>query len=114
VVKRGEIWWADLPEPVGAGPGYRRPVLIVSDDDYNQTTIQTVIVLSLTSNLKYARLANNIYLSKDETGLSTDSVINITQLGTIDRTLLEQRISNVSEATLFQLNESLKQVLGIW
>jgi mRNA interferase MazF len=113
-MKRGEIWWADLPEPLGAEPGYRRPVVIVSNDSYNQTLIQTVIVLMITSNLKYAKLSNNIFLSKEETGLNTDSVINITQLGTIDRGLLEQRLGSVNQVTLEQLNENLKTVLGLW
>ena len=128
-MKRGEIWWADLPEPIGAEPigaepigaepigaepGYRRPIVIVSSDSYNQTNIQTVIVLMITSNLKYAKLSNNIFLSKGETGLSTDSVINITQLGTINRKLLEQHIGNLNQSILERLNESLKTVLDIY
>ncbi len=113
-MKRGEIWWADLPEPIGAEPGYRRPIVIVSSNSYNQTNIQTVIVLMIISNLKYAKLSNNIFLSKEETGLSTDSVINITQLGTLDRNLLEQHIGNLNQSTLEQLNENLKTVLDIY
>ncbi len=113
-MKRGEIWWATLPEPVASEPGYSRPVLIISDDSYNTTTLRTVITLTITSNLDYARLTNNVFLAKEETGLEKDSVINMTQLVTVDKSLLTQQLGTVPQAILVQLNDSLKTVLGIW
>jgi mRNA interferase MazF len=113
-VKRGEVWWANLPEPVASEPGYRRPVLIISSNFYNLTSISTIIGITLTSNLDYARLPNNIFLSSRETGLSQDSVINMTQVITVDKRFLEQQIGNINQSTLEQLNESLKTVLDIY
>lgn len=79
-MKRGELWWADLPEPVGSEPGYRRPVLIVSDDNFNRSAIRTVLIVPLTSNLNVRRAPGNIFLASQETGLGRDSVLNISQV----------------------------------
>ncbi len=80
VIQRGEIWWASLPEPVGAEPGYRRPILIVQSDDFNKSRISTVIAVAITSNIKLAEAPGNIFLTEKLTGLTKDSVANVSQL----------------------------------
>lgn len=112
-MKRGEIWWADLPEPIGSEPGYRHPVLIVSSNLFNQTQIDTVLGLILTSNLDYARSYGNIFLSGEETGLPMDSVINITQLTTIDKTFLDKTLRMLPVEVMKQVDEGLKLVLEL-
>jgi mRNA interferase MazF len=84
-IKRGEIWWADLGEPTGSEPSLRRPVLIVQDNQYNRSRIATVIVLSITSNTRLADMPGNILLGKEESDLPKESVINISQIATIDK-----------------------------
>ena len=76
---RGEIWWANLPDPVGSEPGYRRPVLIIQDDVFTQSLISTVIVVIITSNTQLAEVPGNVLLSQEVTGLSGDSVANVSQ-----------------------------------
>jgi mRNA interferase MazF len=84
VVQRGEIWWANLPEPTGSEPGFRRPVLVVQSDEFNQSRIATVIAVVLTSNLKLAQAPGNVLLPSKATHLSKDSVANISQVITVD------------------------------
>jgi len=95
VIRRGEIWWASLPEPVGSEPGYRRPVLVVQSDEFNQSRIATVIALSITSNVRLAQAPGNVLLPYKATGLSKDSIVNISQIVTVDKSLLDERISTL-------------------
>jgi mRNA interferase MazF len=113
VPRRGEIWWADLGEPRGSEPGHRRPVLIVQEDHFNQSQLATVIVLSLTSNLRYETFPGNVYLPHAESGLGRDSIINITQLTTIDKSWLDGYVSTLPVATLAQVEAGLSLVLGL-
>ena len=83
-MRRGEVWWATLPEPTGSGPGYRRPVLIVQANEFNESRIQTVIVATMTSNLRLAEAPGNILCRTRETKLPRDSVINVSQLLTVN------------------------------
>ena len=112
-MKRGELWWADLPEPVGSEPGYRRPVLIVSDDSFNGSAIRTVLAVSVTSNLKLRRAPGNLFLTAQETGLSRDSVLNVSQIVTLDKEFLESRIGRLTEDVLENVESGLKLVLGL-
>ncbi len=89
-MKRGEIWWASLPEPLGSEPGGRRPVLIVSSDEYNQSAIKTVTVVVITTNLKLANMPGNVFVNTKESGLARDAVINITQITTADKSFLTE------------------------
>ena len=113
MVKRGEIWWADLPEPVGSGPGYRRPVLVVQDDDFNQSPIKTVIVATITGNLNVGRAKGNVLISSDQAGLTKDSAINVSALFTIDKSLLFERVGNVSFSKMQQVDNGLRLVLSL-
>lgn len=90
VVKRGEIWWADLPEPRGSEPGFRRPVVIVQSDIFNASPIQTLLVAIITSNLRLAEAPGNVKLPAVSTGLPRDSVVNVSQLFTLDRRFLAE------------------------
>jgi mRNA interferase MazF len=110
---RGEIWWADLGEPRGSGAGYRRPVLIVQSDHYNQSNLATVIVLSLTSNQKYATIPGNVFLPKEQAGLSKDSVINVTQLAAINKSLLDEYVTSLPLHLMGQVDQGLSLVLGL-
>lgn len=112
-LQRGQIWWADLDDPQGSQPGYRRPVLIVQEDHFNQSRLATVIVLSLTSNLKFQELPGNIYLSKRDSGLTKDSVINATQITAIDKIWLDEFVSDLPWAIMAQVDESLRLVLSL-
>jgi mRNA interferase MazF len=82
--RRGEIWWANLPEPRGSEPGYRHPVLVIQADAWNRSRIQTVIVAVITSNMNLADAPGNVLLPSDRTGLPRDSVVNVSQLLTVD------------------------------
>jgi mRNA interferase MazF len=111
VIRRGEIWWASLPEPVGSEPGYRRPVLVVQSDEFNQSRIATVIALSITSNVRLAQAPGNVLLPRKATGLSKDSVANISQIVTVDKSLLDERISTLPVKLLKQVEDGLRMVL---
>ena len=87
---RGEIWWASLPAPSGSGPGYRRPVLIIQSNPFNLSRISTVIVAAITSNLSLADAPGNVRVGKADSGLSRPSVVNVSQIVTVDRSLLTQ------------------------
>ncbi|HTS78501.1 MAG TPA: type II toxin-antitoxin system PemK/MazF family toxin [Bryobacteraceae bacterium] len=100
VISQGEIWWADLPASGGSGPGFRRPVVIVQGDPFNQSRIATVVCVPLTSNLQWADAPGNIPLPARITGLPKDSVANVSQLVTLDRDLLLERVSKLSRTKL--------------
>lgn len=112
-LQHGQIWWADLGDPQGSQPGYRRPILIIQDDHFNQSRLATVIVLSLTSNLRYQEMPGNIFLSRQDSGLAKDSVINITQISTIDKTWLDEYVSELSWTIMSQVDEGLRLVFGL-
>lgn len=111
--QRGEIWWADLGEPRGSQPGYRRPVLVVQDNHFNRSRLATVVVLSLTSNLRFQNVPGNLLLSKVDSGLAKDSVINITQLTTIDKAWLDEFVAALPRLVMAQVDANLSLVLGL-
>lgn len=92
---RGEIWWANLSDPVGSEPGYRRPVLLIQDDTFTQSRISTVIVVIITSNIQLAEAPGNVLLPRGVSSLSRDSVVNVSQILTIDKSLALLRLSMV-------------------
>jgi len=112
-VKRGEIWWASLGEPRGSGPGYRRPVVIASSNEFNQSLIQTVVCAAITSNLRLIDAPGNFKLAKTQFGISRDSVVNVSQLITLDKSFLTEQTGKLSNKQIHSLNEGLKLVLGI-
>ncbi|WP_245939740.1 type II toxin-antitoxin system PemK/MazF family toxin [Stenomitos frigidus] len=104
---RGEIWWANLPEPLGSEPGYRRPVVIVQDDVFTQSRISTVIVVIITSNTRLAEAPGNVLLPREATGLPKDSVANVSQIFTIDKRFLVERVGTLPEGLQEDVNEGL-------
>jgi mRNA interferase MazF len=95
VMRRGDIFWADLGEPIGSEPGFRRPVLVIQSDGYNASKLATTIVLSLTSNVNLRKAPGCVALAKEETGLPKDSVANVTQLRTLDRSRLSEHLGQL-------------------
>ena len=112
-MKRGELWWASLPGPTGSGPGYRRPVLVVQANAFNESRIATVIVAVVTSNLALAEAPGNVRLTKSDSGLPRPSVVNVSQILTLDRTLLTAKIKALSGKTMARVDEGLLLVLGL-
>ena len=96
VISQGEIWWADLPDPAGSGPGFRRPVVVVQGDPFNRSKIATVLCVPLTSSLKWADAPGNVLLEARLTGLPKDSVANVSQVVAVDRSLLTERAGKLS------------------
>jgi len=112
-VNRGEIWWASIDEPVGSAPGYRRPVVIVSSNEFNKSFIQTIVVVVITSNLRLAQAPGNFKVSKTKSGLDRDSVVNISQIITLDKTFLTEYVGSLNQRQILLLNDGLKLVLDI-
>lgn len=112
VISQGEIWWADLPEPAGSGPGFRRPVVVVQGDAFNLSALQTVVCVALTSNVRWAEAPGNVLLSARATGLPRDSVANVSQIVTLDRTTLTERVGRLSRSKLELLVGGIELVLG--
>jgi len=110
---RGEIWWAELPDPAGSGPGYRRPVLLVQAEAFNRSLISTVIVVVLTTNLHLAEAPGNVLLTKRQSGLPKDSVVNVSQILTLDRSLLAEAVGSLPTAKLRDVEAGLIRVLGL-
>jgi len=112
-VARGEIWWADLGEPGGSEPGGERPVVVISDNSYNFSRLRTVIVAAITSNLSLANAPGNVLLKARENGLSRPSVINVSQIATIDRSWLREPIGHLLPEQSRALDDGLRGVIGL-
>ena len=112
VIAQGEVWWADLPAPTGSAPGFRRPVIVVQSDALNRSRLATVVCVPLTSNLAWAEAPGCVHLPARATGLPKDSVANATQLVTLDRVLLTERVGRLSRAKLDLTLAAIDVVLG--
>jgi mRNA interferase MazF len=112
-MRRGEIWWASLPSPTGSGPGLRRPVLVIQSNPFNDSRIATVVVVTITSNLGLAEAPGNVRVGKAETRLAKPSVVNVSQILTVDRKLLTGRVSALPSQSMHQVEEGLRLVLGL-
>lgn len=112
-MKRGEIWWASLPEPTGSGPGLPRPVLVIQSNPFNESRIATVSVAVVTSHLALADAPGNVRLSKTESGLPKPSVVNVSQVLTVDRSILTKRVKALPDSVVQRINEGLRLVIGV-
>jgi mRNA interferase MazF len=112
VIGQGDVWWADLPKPKGSAPGYRRPVLVVQSDAINRSRIATTICVPLTSNLKWAGAPGNVELSARVTSLPKDSVANVSQIVTLDKSDLTERVCRLPKAKLELVLSGIDVVLG--
>ena len=112
MIAQGEVWWADLGEPAGSEPGFRRPVVVVQGDAFNRSSLRTVVCVGLTSNLRWADAPGNVLLPARATGLPRDSVANVSQLVTVDRDALTERVGVVSASSLELVLAGIEVVLG--
>jgi mRNA interferase MazF len=112
-IQRGEIWWADLPEPHGSGPGHRRPVLVVQADSFNRSRIQTAIVAVITGNLELADVPGNVLMPARSTGLPRDSVVNVSQVLTLDRSFLTGHAGTLPARLQGAVDKGLRLVLQL-
>ena len=112
-IRRGQIWWADLPAPRRSEPGYRRPVLVIQADAFNQSRIQTAIVAAITTNLELAEAPGNVLLPARAAGLRRDSVVNVSQLLTLDRSFLTEHAGTLPPRFQRAVDEGLRVVLQL-
>lgn len=112
VVSQGDVVWASLPDPAGSGPGFRRPVIVVQGDRFNASRLATVVVVPLTSNLRWASAPGNVLLPAPRTGLPRDSVANVTQIVAADRSILSDRVGRLAEPELELVLAGIELVLG--
>ncbi|OGF55100.1 MAG: PemK family transcriptional regulator [Candidatus Fraserbacteria bacterium RBG_16_55_9] len=108
VVNQGDIYWVDLEEPRGSEPGYRHPHVVVQNNLFNRSQIQTVLVCPLTSNLKRAHAPGNVLLSKREANLPKQSVVNVSQVFTVDKSQLGEYLGTLSSRRVLQILEGIK------
>ena len=111
-IAQGETWWANMPEPSGSGPGFRRPVVVVQGNHLNRSKIATVVCVPLTSNLSWAEAPGNVLLARTLTGLPKDSVANASQIIAVDRQCLTERVGKLPPAKLAMLMVGIDVVLG--
>ena len=111
-IAQGDVWWAELGEPVGSAPGLRRPVIVVQGDAFNRSGLATVVCVPVTSQLKWARAPGNVELRPRDSGLSKPSVANVSQVAAFDRQVLVERVGHVPKDTLDLLLRGIDVVLG--
>ncbi|MGQ0656869.1 MAG: type II toxin-antitoxin system PemK/MazF family toxin [Chromatiales bacterium] len=112
-MKRGEVWWASLPEPVGSGPGLRRPVLVIQSNPFNDSRISTVVIAAITSNLALAEAPGNVRMGRAESGLVKPSVVNVSQVLTIDRSYLTGKVRALPAQSMQRVDNGLRLALGL-
>lgn len=112
-MERGDIWWADLPEPKGSMPGFKHPILIIQSDKFNQSSLETVIGVVITTNLRLAKMPGNILVTPQQSGLPQDSVVNLTQIVSANKSDLLEHVGTVSESKMDQVGNGLRIVLSL-
>lgn len=112
-MQRGEIWWATLPKPSASEPGYKRPLLIVQSDDFNRSKIRTVIAVIITSNLRLASAPGNVLLPRKSSGLPKESVANVSQLITANKSFLTEKVGNLPPDMLQAIEAGIRLVLSL-
>jgi mRNA interferase MazF len=111
VIRQGDVFWVDLGRPAGSAPGYRHPYVVVQNNLFNQSRINTVVLCGLTSNLKRAHAPGNVLLSKEEGNLKKASVVNVSQVVTVDKTYLVEKIGALSPGRVEQIIDGMKLLL---
>ncbi|HEY3356453.1 MAG TPA: type II toxin-antitoxin system PemK/MazF family toxin [Polyangia bacterium] len=112
-MRRGEVWWASLDAPLGSGPGYRRPVLVLQSNDFNESSIGTTVIVALTTNLRLAAAPGNVLCRRRDTGLPRDSVANASQVLTVDKRFLTERVGALPLRRLRAVEEGVRLVLSL-
>ncbi len=111
VIEQGDVFWLDLGDPTGSGPAYWHPHVVVQNNLFNRSRINTVIVCVITSNLKLADAPGNVLLTKGEANLPKPSVVNVSQLFTVDKSELVEKIGTLSPARVRQILEGVRLFL---
>ncbi|MBN1516312.1 type II toxin-antitoxin system PemK/MazF family toxin [Candidatus Sumerlaeota bacterium] len=111
VIRQGDLFWVDLDEPVGSGPGYRHPHVVVQNNVFNQSRLHTIVVCALTSNLQRANVPGNVLLDANEGDLPTQSVVVVSQLFTIDKSQLDEHIGMLSRQRVLQILDGINLLL---
>jgi mRNA interferase MazF len=111
VIEQGDVYWIDLGDPQGSGPGYRHPHVVVQNNLFNQSRIHTVVVCAITSNLKRAQAPSNVLLKQGEANLSKPSVINVSQIFTVDNNSLNEKIGTLSLPRIREVLKGIQLVL---
>ena len=112
MISQGDVWWADLPPPVGSGPGFRRPVVVIQGDAFNRSRIATVVCVPLTTNTKWATVPGNVLLPSQFTNLPDDSVANASLVISVDKELLTEHVGKLPRAKLELVLAGLDAVVG--
>ena len=112
-MRRGEIWWASLEEPHGSTPGFLRPVVIVQSNEFNESAIRTSICAAITSNMRLADAPGNVRITRRVSGLPRDSVVNVSQLITLDKQMLVENVSRLPAQSLREVEAGIKLVLAL-
>jgi mRNA interferase MazF len=113
VIERGDIWWASLPVPAGAGPGFDRPVLVIQSNAFNRSRIQTVAVAIITSNIQRANAPGNVLIPRKASGLPRPSVVNVSQLMSLDRSFLRKKVKRLADVEMRQVDAGLRLFLSL-
>ncbi|MFA9271367.1 MAG: type II toxin-antitoxin system PemK/MazF family toxin [Baekduiaceae bacterium] len=113
MIRRGEVWWADLGVPIGSEPGLRRPVVVLSSDRYNASALSTVTVVSLTTTMRLAAMPGNLIVPAEISGLTSDAVVNVTQLASIDRMVFEERVATLPAWVIAQIDDGVRAALDL-
>lgn len=113
VIRRGEVWWAELPDPSGSGPGFRRPVLVVQAGPFNDSRIRTVVVVPLTANLRLSAAPGNVLMDAKTSRLPHDSVVNVSQILTLDKALLSDLAGCLPPRLQQRIDDGLRLVLDL-
>jgi mRNA interferase MazF len=112
VIAQCEVWWADLADPIGSSPGYRRPIVVIQSDPLNRSQLATVVCVVLTSNLRWSIAPGNVLLSAKQTGLDRDSVANVSQLVTIDKRQLTDRVGKIPKRQMEAIFSGIDLIMG--
>ena len=113
MIERGGIHWADFGPPVGSRPAKRRPVIVVQSENLNRSRLATVVVVAVSSNTDLARHPGNVFLPAASSGLSRDSVINVSTLTTFNRFELEEQVGSLSVPMMREVDAGLRLTLGV-
>jgi len=112
-MERGTVWWAQLPEPIASEPGFRRPVIIIQSNAFNRSRIRTIVAVVLTSNLRLADAPGNVLIPVTDSGLPKDSVANVSQIITLDRTFLTEKFGRMPSRIMKAVDDGIRLVLSL-
>ena len=112
-MKRGEIWWASFPDIHGSGPGFRRPVVVIQSNSFNESLINTVVVAVVTSDLTLAAAPGNVVIGEEASSLPDDSIVNVSRVLTMDKRLLTENVGRLPDKIMDSIDDGLRLVLGL-